>query len=429
MASKIQDPIVVTNVEKPSLKYSMTPKIASEPDDKTAFSLIPDRVLLVEDVRFFTKCRVEELGNVEIKNAYDELCTDGKMDNKYEHIKIKGLTKALTYPRVFKPQWVKGLKLNNVTDPELKFAIIVIGYCFFQSAKENNVPCAAVDLAYKIVKKGMKVDLCEVLLKNLFENLNTIRKPKKNNSANTLKFRSLLVCMFFYFEKFFPTVGKVFWELHRPITHQINDFIKKLGDNFNDIMDDYFSKFQEKMHNKYRIPPQLVEKYKDEICFEVDTDYCYVNAMELRTQSLSPMGYEIDFDITQQQIDAYLSLPRHTTELRYGTYEERKEKVKMSIVVPKATRKATKMIKALTKKFGEESSSTPIKGVLAITEDETEAQEAAITLSTELPKGKVLKRKKQDTSMALLTPPTKRPNTRASAASPSKKQKTVAIPK
>ncbi|GLJ42669.1 hypothetical protein SUGI_0884470 [Cryptomeria japonica] len=288
----------------------------------------------------------------------------------------------------------KGLKLNNVQDAELKFAIRVIGYCFFQSGRENNVPCANVDLAYKIVKKGMKIDLCKVLLKNLFENLNTIRKLKKNNSANTLKFGSLLVCMFFYFEKFFPSIGNVVWELHRPITHQINDFIKQLGDNFNEIMDDYFSKFQEKMHNRHMIPPQLVEKYKDDICFEVDTDYCYVNAVELRTQSLLPMGYEIDFDITQQQIDAFLALPRHIIEIRYGTYEEVKEKVKMSIVVPKATRKATKMIKALMKKFGEGSSSTPIKSIQVITEEEFEAQEAAITLTTELPKGKILKWKK-----------------------------------
>lgn len=103
MAPKIQKPVVVENIEKPSLKYSLTPKVASEPDDKTTFSLIPDKVLLVEDVKFFTKCGVEELGHVEIKDTYDELCTDGKLDSKYEDIKIKGLTEALTYPRVFKP--------------------------------------------------------------------------------------------------------------------------------------------------------------------------------------------------------------------------------------------------------------------------------------------------------------------------------------
>lgn len=95
MAPKIQKPVVVENIEKSSLKYSLTPKVASKPNDKTAFSLIPDRVLLVEDVRFFTKCHVEELGHVEIKDTYDELCTDGKLDSKFEHIKIKGLTETL----------------------------------------------------------------------------------------------------------------------------------------------------------------------------------------------------------------------------------------------------------------------------------------------------------------------------------------------
>lgn len=65
-------------------------------------------------------------------------------------------------------------------------------------------------------------------------------------------------------------------------------------------MDDYFNKFQEKMHNRYRIPPQLVEKYKVDICFEVDTDYYYVNAVDPRTQSLPSMGYEMDPDISQQ---------------------------------------------------------------------------------------------------------------------------------
>lgn len=50
------------------------------------------------------------------------------------------------------------------------------------------------------------------------------------------------------------------------------------------------------------------------------------------------------------------------------------------------------MIKELMEKFGEGSSSTPIKTI--IIEEEFEAQEATITLSTELPKGKILKRKK-----------------------------------
>lgn len=54
------------------------------------------------------------------------------------------------------------------------------------------------------------------------------------------------------------------------------------------------------------------------------------------------------------------------------------------------------MIKDLIKKFGEESTSTPAKLAKKkkeqpSTKEESEAQEAAITLSTELPKGKFLK--------------------------------------
>lgn len=101
----------------------------------------------------------------------------------------------------------------------------------------------------------------------------------------------------------------------------------------------------------------------------------------------------------------------------------------MSIVVPKATRKAKKMIKALTEKFGEGSSSTLVKGTPVITEEQSEAQEAAITLSTKLPRGKVLKRKKHDTSKVSPTPSVKRPNTRSSAVSLSKKPKNVVVPK
>ena len=59
----------------------------------------------------------------------------------------------------------KGLKLNNVTDVELKFGICVIAYKLYSSSQLNSVPCEAVDLAYKVVKKNMEFDLADVLLK------------------------------------------------------------------------------------------------------------------------------------------------------------------------------------------------------------------------------------------------------------------------
>lgn len=85
----------------------------------------------------------------------------------------------------------------------------------------------------------MEIDLCEMLLKQLDDNMNTIRKEK----SNTLKFGSLLVCISFYFQKSFPIFGKVTWSADKPIVYHISEFIQSMGDKFNVIMDDYFSKF------------------------------------------------------------------------------------------------------------------------------------------------------------------------------------------
>ena len=45
-----------------------------------------------------------------------------------------------------------------------------------------------------------------------------------------------------------------------------------MGANYNIIMENYFNVFKEKMNNKFRIPKKLVEDYKDDVCFMVDSD-------------------------------------------------------------------------------------------------------------------------------------------------------------
>ena len=41
----------------------------------------------------------------------------------------------------------RGLKINNVTDLELKFGIYIIAYKIYSSSRLNSVSCEAVDLA------------------------------------------------------------------------------------------------------------------------------------------------------------------------------------------------------------------------------------------------------------------------------------------
>ena len=50
-----------------------------------------------------------------------------------------------------------------------------------------------------------------------------------------------------------------------------------MGENFDSIMEYYYETFKEKMSNRYRIPlNNLVDDYKDDICFMVDCDKVYI---------------------------------------------------------------------------------------------------------------------------------------------------------
>jgi len=154
----------------------------------------------------------------------------------------------------------------------VKFGIYAITYKLYSSSRLNSVPCEAIDLAYKIVKKNMKFDLANVLLKQLNKNMDSIRTTK----TNPCKFGSLLVCLFFYVQKLFPSKGAVVWRKDTPIFYQINEFIAKMGMNFDKVMDNYFEYFKERINNRFRIPPKLVEEYKDDVCFMVDYDRAYI---------------------------------------------------------------------------------------------------------------------------------------------------------
>ena len=60
-----------------------------------------------------------------------------------------------------------------------------------------------------------------------------------------------MTCLFFYVQQFFPSKGLVVWRKDTAILYQISEFIAKMGDNFDSIMDNYFETFKEKMNNRF----------------------------------------------------------------------------------------------------------------------------------------------------------------------------------
>ena len=113
------------------------------------------------------------------------------------------------------------MKVSSVTDMKLKFGIHIIIHKIYSSSQLNSVSCEVVDLAYKIVKKNISLDLVELLLIQFNKNMESIKTSKKN----PCKYGSLLTCLFFYVQFFFPSKGNEALKKDTPIVYQINELI------------------------------------------------------------------------------------------------------------------------------------------------------------------------------------------------------------
>ena len=97
-------------------KYKICLKIASQPDESGAFSKIPPRVLLIEDVRSYIHYKITEIGDLEMDEAYKKLCeAEGNLKDEHKHLQVKGITNALYFLRDFKTDWIR-LVLSRMLD-------------------------------------------------------------------------------------------------------------------------------------------------------------------------------------------------------------------------------------------------------------------------------------------------------------------------
>ena len=58
------------------------------------------------------------------------------------------------------------------------------------------------------------------------------------------------------------------------------------------------------MNNRFRIPKKLVEDYKNDVCFMVDSAKLYIQVVRPRITWVKPLGYEINIDETKHIIEA-----------------------------------------------------------------------------------------------------------------------------
>ena len=107
-----------------------------------------------------------------------------------------------------------------------------------------------------------------------------------------------------------------------------------MGENFDSIMDSYFETFKEKMNNRFRILEKLVIDYHDDICFMVDCDNVYIQAVKPRNVWVKPLRYEVNIDETKYVIEALINEPVNPKVDYFGTYEESKTRIELEIKLP-----------------------------------------------------------------------------------------------
>lgn len=154
--------------------------------------------------------------------------------------------------------------------------------------------------------------------------------------------------------KEFPSIGKVKWNADKTIVEQINNYIEQMGDNFDNQMTSYFEDFKQSMKQRMRIPVSLTEKYEKDICFLIDIDFTYVQAVLPRIRWLRPLGYELDIDQATAAITALLAEEIDKNAKVFGTHDVVKSRVSTELKTTSAVKKKDKMVRKIKRKFGVE---------------------------------------------------------------------------
>ena len=101
-----------------------------------------------------------------------------------------------------------------------------------------------------------------------------------------------------------------------------------------------------------RIPKELVTKYYIDICFLVDMDNTFVQAVKPRKSWLQSFDYEIDNDLVSGNIVAPLNEEIDAEAKPFGKYEEAKARITINIKISSKEKKRKIMIEDLEEKLG-----------------------------------------------------------------------------
>ena len=97
--------LVSNEVKQP--EFRLIPKVAYKNDPVSMLSIIPPKVVRVQDMRKCYNYKIGAIGDLEIFQAYEKLCDNGILKEKFQIIEKKGLKNALVFPTIFKIEWIR----------------------------------------------------------------------------------------------------------------------------------------------------------------------------------------------------------------------------------------------------------------------------------------------------------------------------------
>lgn len=97
---------IISNGQRPPPNFRNIVNIETHIDNVGVVSSITPRFLTMKDIRSCYKCNIGEIRDFEVREAYEKLCVNGILKEKFKIIVDKGLTCALGFPNIFKVEWI-----------------------------------------------------------------------------------------------------------------------------------------------------------------------------------------------------------------------------------------------------------------------------------------------------------------------------------
>ena len=188
----------------------------------------------------------------------------------------------------------------------------------------------------------------------LLENLEKIKRTKNG----VFIFQLLINHMFFHVLTIFLylLVTNIMSSDRCTMENIIEVCRRHLVDNILDSGNLIMKRFQNEMRQRFRIVPTIVDKFKEDICVMVNTNFTYIQVVEHWETFLDPLGYELSDETIARYLDL-LSKSEDQANYRFGTNEE----IIQSAHQESLEKLSHKKIEIIMKKFLIEASMTETK--------------------------------------------------------------------